>query len=545
MTERQVDARVGGIDPAGEKQEHAVHRGETPEVEDQIVHLRQALIPCRDERRRVDVVLRAESRQQVVAELVGRRERRARPRHLVETKRGGSRRYEALVQVDLHRFRMIYGDEPQLIEIRGLPQFFRESQLVAALPGPEQAAWDVQVFLRGMWRGRHDAALPRHDAQGHAQRAVPHDVGREREAVAVPRVQERAGPLEELLLEHVLFRPRVVDRLRHAVGPAHAQHIRLEPAPEAEVGDPVGHDAQLVEIARAELERRAEPEGVVLAAPLAQPDQVDLYVLIHVPAVVAQQPGPSVPADDDQIEVAVLVVVGHGDRAAGPQAVGGGKDRGVVLEASRGVVAEQEHAAPARRRGLAHDDQIEPAVVVEVEKRGVQAGDAAQLAPELARSRVPLERAVPAVVVQRGLRSVEGRHEQVEEPVIVVIADRDRAGMADSSEPARRRHVLEVPLAQVMEEPDAPVRADEHQIGVAVAIEVAYGRVAAANRRAGSCEAHLRGQLAKRAVEVVAVRPVPGCRRKEEIQIAVVVEIHEQRPRDPGAGRGCRIGQSG
>ena len=92
-----------------------------------------------------------------------------------------------------------------------------------------------------------------------------------------------------------------------------------------------------------------------------------------------------------------------------------------------------------------------------------------------------------------------------------------------------------------MEEPDAPVRADDDQIGAAIAVEVPYARVAAP----GSCEAHLRGQLAKRAVEVVAVRPVPGCRRKEEIEIAVVVEIHEQRPRDPGAGRGRRIGQSG
>ena len=306
------------------------------------------------------------------------------------------------------------------------------------------------------------------------------------------------------------------------------------------MGHPVGHEPQLVEIARAELERRPEPEGVVLAAPLAQPDQVDLHVLIDVPAVVAQQPGPSVPADDDQIEVAVLVVVGDGDRPAGAQAVGGGKDPRVVLEASRAVVAEQEDAAPARRRGLAHDDQIEPAVVVEVEKRSVQTGDATQLAPELARSGVPLERPVPAVVVQRGLRSVEGRHEQVEEPVIVVIADRDGSGMANSCEAACRRHVLKVPLAQITEEPDAPVRADDDQIGAAIAVEVPYTCVAAP----GSCEAHLRGQLAKRAVEVVAVRPAPGCRRKEEIQIAVVVEIHEQRPRDPGAGRGRRIGQS-
>src|SRR5207249_1139411 len=68
------------------------------------------------------------------------------------------------------------------------------------------------------------------------------------------------------------------------------------------------------------------------------------------------------------------------------------------------VVAEQEHATPAGRggRGFAHHDEVEEAIVVEVEECGVQAGDAAQLAPQLAGPRVRLEGAVPAVVVQRG-----------------------------------------------------------------------------------------------------------------------------------------------
>src|SRR3989475_5284370 len=66
-------------------------------------------------------------------------------------------------------------------------------------------------------------------------------------------------------------------------------------------------------------------------------------------------------------------------------------------------------------RGFAHHDEVEEAVVVEVEECGVQAGDAAQLAPQLAGPRVRLEGAVPAVVVQRGSPCpVKGRHEQVE-----------------------------------------------------------------------------------------------------------------------------------
>src|SRR2546422_8524044 len=127
---------------------------------------------------------------------------------------------------------------------------------------------------------------------------------------------------------------------------------------------PVGHQAQQVEIARPQLERRAESEGVVLSAPLAQPDQPYFDILIDVPAVVAEQPGPPIPPGDNQVEVSVLIDVGYGDGPPRPQAVG--KDRRVVLEPSCRVVTEQEHTTPAGRggRGFAHHDQIELAVVV-------------------------------------------------------------------------------------------------------------------------------------------------------------------------------------
>src|SRR2546422_3335769 len=65
-------------------------------------------------------------------------------------------------------------------------------------------------------------------------------------------------------------------------------HVGLEPAPQAEVRHAVGREAQLVEIARPELERGAEPERVVLPAPLAQSDEPHLHVLVHVAAVVTR-----------------------------------------------------------------------------------------------------------------------------------------------------------------------------------------------------------------------------------------------------------------
>ena len=186
------------------------------------------------------------------------------------------------------------------------------------------------------------------------------------------------------------------------------------------MGHAVGGEPQLVEIPRAQLERRAQPERVVLPTALPERDETHVHILIHVPAVVPQQAGPTVPADDDQVEVAVLVEVGDGDRPASPQAVG--QNGRKVFEAPRRVVTEQEHAPPARRRGFTYYDQIEPPVVVEVENGGVKARDARELAPQRARLGVQLERAVPAILVQCGLSPVESGHEQVEETVVVVVA---------------------------------------------------------------------------------------------------------------------------
>ena len=138
-------------------------------------------------------------------------------------------------------------------------------------------------------------------------------------------------------------------------------------------------------------------------------------------------------------------------------------------------------------------------------------------------------------MVQRGIGAVERGEKQVEESVVVVVADRHRAGPPHRSQAARRRYVLEASLTQVVEEPCAPVAADDHEIGVAVAVEIAGPRVAAALHS----QAHLGGHLAKRAVQVIAVDTIPGRRREEEVEVAVMVQIGEQH-----LPRGSRIGQA-
>ena len=102
------------------------------------MQLGQALVARRAQVGRVHVVLDAQRRQQIVAELVARGDGRARPRDLVQPERRGPRRHEPLVDVHLHRLGMVHRQQPGFVQVPGLPQLLGESQLVAPVPGPEQ-----------------------------------------------------------------------------------------------------------------------------------------------------------------------------------------------------------------------------------------------------------------------------------------------------------------------------------------------------------------------------------------------------------------------
>ena len=67
--------------------------------------------------------------------------------------------------------------------------------------------------------------------------------------------------------------------------------------------------SHLVQVTGAQLQMRADPERVVLAAAVPQCHEADVDELIRVAAVVAQHPHSAIEPDDYQVEIAVVVVV--------------------------------------------------------------------------------------------------------------------------------------------------------------------------------------------------------------------------------------------
>ena len=141
-------------------------------------------------------------------------------------------------------------------------------------------------------------------------------------------------------------------------------------------------------------------------------------------------------------------------------------------------------------------------------------------------------------MVQGRVGAAQIRDEQVEEPVVVVIAHGDRCSGVHGCEAACRRRVFVVALAEVVEQPQSPVGPHDHEIGVAVTVEVPERRVAAP---LPDREAHRGGHLPERAVELLPIGAVPRGGRQQQIEVAVVIEVEEQRL--PGGGHG--LGEAG
>src|SRR6267142_1815390 len=192
---------------------------------------------------------------------------------------------------------MIHREEPQLIEVRGLPQLFRNLEDIAAIAGLQRCAGDPYVLPR---RPRGSICrVAAHYPQRHTQGTLPHHVGNEAEVCAIPRIEKRARALELLQLQHVLIGAGEVDGLRYAIGPLHAQDVRLEMAAESEMRHRLRDDAGLVQLAGTHLEPGADAERVVLAAAEAERSQADPHREVRVPAVVAEHVNAGLAAEDE------------------------------------------------------------------------------------------------------------------------------------------------------------------------------------------------------------------------------------------------------
>src|SRR5437773_2162472 len=128
--------------------------------------------------------------------------------------------------------------------------------------------------MHRLWRRAAPADLGPVRPWQRPEGAGPGDVREEAVCLAVPRIEEGARALEDLLLQHVAVgacrgATWVVVGLRHAVGPDHAQHVGFHAVAQSEVHDRLVYDAHLVEIFGPQLDARSDAEGVVLAAAVA------------------------------------------------------------------------------------------------------------------------------------------------------------------------------------------------------------------------------------------------------------------------------------
>src|SRR5438445_12356637 len=96
---------------------------------------------------------------------------------------------------------MIDGQQDELVDVGDFPQLFCELHPIAAGDWLQTIARDPEVLPRRLGRTVH-GLFAGHDAEGYSERAGPGDVGQEAVGLAIPRIEEGAGALEDLLLQH-------------------------------------------------------------------------------------------------------------------------------------------------------------------------------------------------------------------------------------------------------------------------------------------------------------------------------------------------------
>ena len=178
----------------------------------------------------------------------------------------------------------------------------------------------------------------------------------------------------------------------------------------------------------------------------------------------------------------------------------GERGRRAVGPAEAGELKALDLVDLGRPGDVVADEQIEVAVIVDVEERGP--GEPAVGALGVGRVGDVVE--MPLAVVAEEVAAADGRHVEIGVAVVVVVADGHALAVERLVEPGLLGHVLEVPLAVVAVEGlggcrldlvAGPVRrVDEEQVLVAVAVVV----------EERDARAHRLGQelLAERAVVV-------------------------------------------
>ena len=137
---------------------------------------------------------------------------------------------------------------------------------------------------------------------------------------------------------------------------------------------------------------------------------------------------------------------------------------------------------------------------------------------------------VPGAVVQpETWRAAGGTgDDNVEEAIIVVVADGDGRAAVDG-DAARGDHVGELAIAGVVIERGVAFLAHDEDVNPAVAVEVRERRVASDRGAVAATQSHGLADFGEGAVEIVPIDEHRRSANQQQIQVAVVIDIDEQR----------------
>ena len=214
---------------------------------------------------------------------------------------------------------MVHHHQVHLVQVGRFPQLLGKLQKVEPIPGLQESAGDLEVLISRI--GETVGHLPTHNAQRHTDGTAPMDIGYHGKLIPIPGIQEGTGSLQDLVFHDHLIFFGIEPVLAYSIGPDHPYQVSAFPVPQTEVGHRAAHEPHLIQAAGFDLHLGADAEVVILTATGTQPGQPYYQIVINIATVITQQVD-ALETSQEDIQIAIIIVIGDFHLAAGLQVCG-------------------------------------------------------------------------------------------------------------------------------------------------------------------------------------------------------------------------------
>ena len=184
------------------------------------------------------------------------------------------RRRKFFIYINFYIFRVIHGNQFDLICIDGFPKLFSHLYEIFAIFLMKQFPRNFQVFFRSI--RKCISLFTTHNTQGHTQGTTPHHVFHKHIFLPIPGIEERATTFELLLFYKAAVTIREKHVLRNAIRPQYSDYICFSATSHTKMDVWRSHYLHLIQVSGTDFDFGANAKVIILSTACSQANQFHL-----------------------------------------------------------------------------------------------------------------------------------------------------------------------------------------------------------------------------------------------------------------------------